>query len=138
MDVHVEPDGDGGWLVEWSGTRNDGRPLVGYVHLTEQWAEDMRRDQYRPNGRDETPVNRLLWTMRNGGDVADAFAAMYGDVVLNRRARAANGLKAVTRHGDADLDAVLGGAPVRPWNANRADDEQIREFMRGRRANRKR
>lgn len=140
--THIESDGAGGWLVEWEGTRNNGRPLAGYVHVTDQWLRDFHQHQLAPNRRPEVKFNRLVYAVRNGTaeQVADTFADMYADAVGARRTRSALGMKAVSSHGDADVEAVLSGEPVRPHNAANpavVSAATVRDFARRRRDNRK-
>ena len=68
----IESDLDGGWLVE-----RDGR----YIHLTEQWLNEMYRHQVKPYGNNPA-YNRLVHTFRTSTDpdeIAERLEAFYGN-----------------------------------------------------------
>lgn len=128
MRVAKAPDG---WFVEHD---------TGYVHLTAEWAEAFHRDQYHIHGTQNGALNKLRYGLAHDtltvGDVEELFPEAYGEALKNRADRNALGLKAVTRHGHEDLEAVRDGADVRPWNAARAHDPKFDEFIKGKRENR--
>ena len=124
--VHVEKAPNGFFIKHDSG----------YVHLTADWADAIHRDQFAIHGTTQPQLNRLRYELRYGNptqaQVEEWFAAAYGDVVKNRQDRTNLGLKAITRHGHEDLEAVRNGEPVRPWNA--ADQKsELHEWIRGQR-----
>jgi len=112
----------------------------GAVHLTPDWCDQIHRDQFAIHGIQNPDLNWLRHHLRNGDpsaeEVTERFEAFYGEVVRNRQDRTNLGLKAVTKHGHADLEAVRNGAEVRPWNA--ADSKpELHEFIKGQRENRR-
>jgi hypothetical protein len=113
---------------------------TGYVHLTADWCDQIHKDQFQIHGLQNPDLNWLRYHLRNGDpsaeEVTERFEGFYGEVVRNRQDRTNLGLKAVTKHGHADLEAVRNGAEVRPWNA--ADSKkELHEFIKGQRENRR-
>lgn len=112
---------------------------TGFVHLTADWADALHRDQFAIHGTHNAALNKLRYHLRHGNPTEEQakewFTEAYGAVVKNREDRARLGLKAVTRHGHEDLEAVRNGEPVRPWNAANQKSE-LHEWIRGQRENR--
>ena len=121
-----------------------------FYHITPEWLDDMFRHQVKPrkaivDGRDvladgEREFNKLRYAVTHDGtaeEVFNLFAAFREALTGNLVARRTHGLKPVTKDGDEDLRAVADGAPVRPWNAAPKPDENLHEFIRGQRENRR-
>jgi hypothetical protein len=107
----------------------------GFVHLTADWVDQIHKGQFAVHGIQNPDLNWLRYHLRNGDpsaeEVAERFQVFYGEIRKNRQDRANLGLKAVTRHGHADLEAVREGEPVRPWNA--ADQKsELHEWIKAR------
>lgn len=133
---HIESDGDGGWFIQWHDAANlDGEPLTGFFHLTTDTCQELVTHQRRPNRASETRLQTcddILRGTNAPGLIAAAFRLAYEEVIGDRIDRHNFGMKAVTRDGHADLEAVRQGAPVRPWNAADPRPETFRRFMKGR------
>lgn len=127
MIVHEIQPAEDGWFV-----RFEVGGVTAYAHLTPEWCDEMYIHQIKPQICKLCPNpdtsfavawNRLHHAVCNGGStekIAELFAEAYGQIVGQRAARQALGLKAVTKHGYEDLQAVQAGAPVRPWNAKKS------------------
>jgi hypothetical protein len=125
----IDPASDG-WFVQHD---------TGFVHLTADWCDQIHKDQFAIHGIQNPDLNWLRYHLRNGDpsaeEVTERFEAFYGEIRSNRADRKRLGLKAITRHGHADLEAVREGAEVRPWNAANQKKE-LHEWIRGQRENR--
>jgi hypothetical protein len=127
----AESDGSGGVVIHWYDPANlDGQPLEGFFHATEEALDELVIHQRRPNRAPEERLNTargVLAAKRGRGkpvltpadvdEVAQAWRDAYDEVLTDNIDRRRLGLKAVTRDGHEDLEAVRNGAPVRPWNA---------------------
>lgn len=133
--TRIEPAPEGGWFIAWHDVANlDGQPLDGYCHVTEQWVADMTVGQRKPNKAPQDKLEALLTRLAEQAPqalVTQAFADAYGEVLQDRIDRHNLGLKAVTRDGHADLEAVRAGAPVRLWNAAKKESGELHKFIRG-------
>lgn len=132
----VDPDGHGGAFVFWRDEANlDGLPVDGAFHLTPESLDALYRGMVKPNQTPNPNLNKLRYELDRGKAltrIAEEFAAAYAAILDDRIGRHRLGLKAVTRHGFEDLEAVRNGAEVRPWNA--ADPKrELHEWMRSRR-----
>lgn len=142
--LDVQPDGDDGYMVHWYDPANlDGQPLEGFFHVTEDSLEELMQNQRRPNRASEERLQNVrarVATKRGKQDrrqdldeIGEAFREAYDEVLTDDIDRQRLGLKAVTRHGHEDLQAVRKGAPVRPWNAvKRPGRERFEEYVRSR------
>ena len=108
---------------------------TGFVHLTSEWAESFHRDQYAIHGTQNPALNKLRYHLAHDTltkqQVEEWFGEAYGTAIKNRSDRTSLGLKAVTKHGHEDLEAVRNGAPVRPWNAANRVDPEFDKFIKG-------
>lgn len=131
--TRIQPDNDGGFFVEWHDAANlDGQPLTGYFHLTEQAIAELVVHDRRPNKAPQDKLESVLTRLAEKAPqtlVAQAFRAAYEEVLTDRIDRHNLGLKAVTKDGHADLEAVRQGAPVRPWNAKDPRPQGFKEFI---------
>lgn len=131
----IETDNNGGFFIEWHDAANlDGQPLTGYFHLTEQSIEDLIIHQRRPNDAPRDKLLAVIDRLRERAPqalIAQAFRDAYEEVLQDRIDRHNFGLKAVTKHGHADLEAVRSGAPVKPENATDPRPDAFKEFIKG-------
>lgn len=131
--TRIEPDGDGGWFIEWHDAANlDGQPLTGFFHLTVQAVEDLVLHQRRPNRAPRDKLDKVTNNLTRGhtaATVAANFRDAYEEIIQDRIDRHNLGLKAVTRDGHEDLEAVRQGAPVRPWNAQDPRPQGFKDFI---------
>jgi hypothetical protein len=116
----------GGWFIEYNHR---------YVHLTAEWCEQIHHHQYEVHGHQNGSLNKLRYHLaHNTGltadQVAEWFQDFYGEIKRNSQDRKSLGLKPVTKHGHADLEAVRNGAEVRPWNAARTRDPGFEQFIK--------
>lgn len=129
----IQSDGDGGWYVEWYDPSNlDAQPVTGFFHLTEESVAELIVHQRRPNKAPQDKLEAVLARLAERAPqalVAQAFRDAYEEVLQDRIDRHKLGLKAVTRDGHEDLEAVRKGAPVRPWNATDPRPQSFREFI---------
>jgi hypothetical protein len=139
--TRIEPDDEGGWLIAWHDDANlDGQPLDAFFHLTEEAVDELLRHQRAPN---QAPTERLehlrdRLTVSRGAqgrnrttateEIAAAFTSAYDEVLIDIKDRHRFGMKSVTLDGHLDLEAVRGGAPVRPWN-RRPDTSPLEAFI---------
>ncbi len=121
----IEPDGEGGFFIEWHDPSNlDGKPLTAFFHLTKQSLEELRTHERRPNRAPEDRLDAVVKGLRDGAPMAQIgqlWRQAYNDILADRIDRHSFGMKAVTSHGHADLEAVRGGAAVLPENRVEAD-----------------
>ncbi len=78
-----------GFMLRWN---NPDRLAEGaYVHITEAWAEDFHRHQFKPYGIQHGAMNRLRYGLVNGtldtDNAGSLFAEAYEAAVLNGAAR---------------------------------------------------
>lgn len=129
----VEPDSDDGFYIEWHDAANlDGQPLTGYFHLTQESLVELIVHQRRPNKAPQDKLEAVYSRLAERAPqavVAQAFKDAYEEVLTDRIDRHKLGLKAVTRDGHEDLEAVRQGAPVRPWNATDPHPDGFKEFI---------
>ena len=126
MEPLVEPAPDGFYVQR-------GRD---WFHVTADWCDQIHHDQFKIHGHQNAALNKLRYHLRNGSpsaaEVAEWLEDVIGEMVKNRQDRKNLGLKAVTRHGHEDLEAVRNGEPVRPWNAAYRKSE-LHEWIKGQR-----
>ncbi len=129
----IESDGDGGFFIEWHDPSNlDGQPLTGFFHLTETSVAELIVHQRRPNRAPQDKLEAVIGKMAEGAPMAQIgqlWRAAYDEVLTDRIDRHNFGMKAVTSHGHADLEAVRGGAKVLPENAVDERPQGFQDFI---------
>lgn len=129
----IESDGEGGFFIEWHDPSNlDGQPLTGFFHLTETSLAELIIHQRRPNRAPQDKLKAVITKLTEGAPMAligQLWRAAYDEVLIDRIDRHNFGMKAVTSHGHADLEAVRGGARVLPENAVNTPPTGFQEFV---------
>lgn len=129
----IESDGDGGFFIEWHDPSNlDGQPVTAFFHLTETSTLDLIRHQRRPNRAPQDKLEAVIVKLAEGAPMAligQLWRDAYDEVLTDRIDRHNFGMKAVTKGGHADLEAVRGGAPVLPENAVDARPQGFQDFI---------
>lgn len=132
--TRIESDNEGGWFIEWHDAANlDGLPLTGFFHLTEAFCSDLVVHQRKPNRAPTSKLEACHSLILTGTpvQVSAAFIAAYEEVLADRIDRHNYGMKAVTSHGHADLEAVRQGAPVRAHNRVDPRPDGFKDFIKG-------
>ncbi len=129
----IEDDGDGGYFIEWRDPSNmEDQVVVGYFHLTEQSMLDLIVGMRRPNKAPEDKQLEVIAKMQEGAPkalIGQLWRDAYDEILSDRIDRHKLGMKAVTSHGYADLEAVRGGAPVLPENAVARRPSGFQDFI---------
>lgn len=144
--THIEDDETlDGYYIEWYDPANlDGLPLTGYFHLTVEMVAELVLHHRTPNKAPDDKLQAVSQLVASNKQsvtppgvlnlIADAWADAYNEIVQDRIDRHNFGMKAITRDGDADLEAVRSGAEVRPWNRDERSpaDQGIKGFIQRR------
>lgn len=129
----IESDGDGGYFIEWRDPSNlDSKPLTAFFHLTEASVLELILHQRQPNRAPQDKLEAVIEKLTDGAPMAligQLWRAAYDEILTDRIDRHNFGMKAVTSHGHADLEAVRGGARVLPENAVNTQPTGFQEFI---------
>ncbi len=95
-----------GFMLRWN---NPDRLAEGaYVHITEAWAEDFHRHQFKPYGIQDGPMNQLRYGLAHGTlnaeTAGELFAVAYQAAVSNGAVR-----RAARRRESSPFDEFIAG-----------------------------